>query len=139
MEFTIQSKKREEIIDITKQVKKVVAELLEKDKRRICNKKIESCFVYCPHTTCSIIINEFSDENIKEDILSALKKIVQKGEWKHDCQNGNADSHIKSTILGTSQTIPIENNQLALGTWQKIALADFDGPRKRKVIVKIFN
>jgi len=128
MEFTIKTKKREEIIDITEKVKGMVE-----------GKEGKACLVYVPHATCSIIINENYDEAVCKDILTFLKKQIPQGIWKHDSIDNNADSHIKSSLLGPSQIIPIENGKLLLGTWQGIGLAEFDGPRERKVIIKILN
>jgi len=137
MEFTVSSSKREEIIDITKEVEEAVKKLCLEDKKRICNKDIRACLVYVPHATCSIIVNENYDEAVCRDILSYLKKQVPSGVWEHDKIDSNADSHIKASILGPSQVIPVEKGELQLGQWQGIGLAEFDGPRERKIIVKI--
>jgi len=90
-----------------------------------------------PHATCSVIINENYDEAVCQDILTFLRKQIPKGKWKHDSIDSNADSHIKASLLGPSQLIPIKNGKLLLGTWQGIGLAEFDGPRERRVIVEI--
>lgn len=126
MEFKIKTGKREEIIDITQQVEEFVAKE---------GKKGNSCLVYLPHTTCAIIINENYDPDVHSDILEHLGKMVPAGIGKHE--EGNSDAHIKSSIIGSSQVIPIKNGKLQLGRWQGIALAEFDGPRERKIIVKI--
>ena len=130
MEFLVKTSKREEIVDVTKQVENVV----EKSKE---SREGKACLVYCPHATCAIIINENYDKNVCEDILEALRNLLPRGKWKHDKIDNNADSHIKSAIIGPSQLIPLEAGKLQLGTWQGIGLAEFDGPRERKVIVKI--
>ncbi len=127
MEFTIQSKKREQIIDITNEVKKVVKK----------SGKGNACLIYVHHATCAIIVNENYDKAVCSDILAYLKKQIPEGIWEHDKMDSNADSHIKSTLLSPSQVIPIENGELQLGTWQGIGLVELDGPRKRRVIVKI--
>jgi len=129
MEFTVKTKKREEIIDITKQTEKLVNEN--------ANETSKACLVYVPHATCAIIINENYDEAVCRDILNFLKKQIPQGIWEHDKIDNNADAHIKSSIIGPSQLIPIENKKLQLGRWQNIALAEFDGPRERKIIVSI--
>ncbi len=129
MQFTIKTSKREEIIDITEKVKEIVDKASDEDSK--------ACLVYVPHATCSIIVNENCDKNVCEDILEFLRKQVPKGIWKHDKSDGNADSHIKASIIGPSQIIPIQNGFLQLGKWQGIALAEFDGPKEREVIVKI--
>jgi len=126
MEFTIRTSKREEIIDITEEVKKIVSESNGK-----------ACLVYVPHATCAVIVNENYDKAVCEDILDFLKKQIPQGVWKHDKIDNNADAHIKASIIGPSQMIPIKNNSLQLGTWQGVALAEFDGPRERKVIVEV--
>ncbi len=92
--------------------------------------------VYVPHTTCGITINEHADPDVVRDIHYQLEKIVpyQKG-YQH--LEGNADSHIKTTLVGSSEQVIIENGTLILGTWQGIFLCDFDGPRTRKIHVKI--
>jgi len=128
MQFTIETNKREEIIDITKQVEDIV-------KKN--GKKGGACLVYVPHATCSIIVNENYDEAVCGDILRYLKKQIPSGIWEHDKIDNNGDAHIKASIIGPSQIIPIENGELQLGRWQGIALAEFDGPRERKIIVKI--
>ncbi len=129
MEFTIKTNKREEIIDITKKIEEIVIKISDKDSK--------ACLVYAQHSTCSIIVNENYDEAVCEDILNWLKKQIPQGRWEHDKTDNNADAHIKASILGPSQIIPIENGKLQLGRWQGIVLAEFDGPRERKIIVKI--
>ncbi len=128
-EFEIQTSKNEEIIGITEKVQEIVSDL-----------KIESgtCLVYVPHATAGILINENNDPSVSNDILNQLNEIIPKrNNYKHDKIDNNAHSHIKSSIIGPSEIIVIENNKLLLGTWQEIALADFDGPRKRKIYIKI--
>jgi secondary thiamine-phosphate synthase enzyme len=129
MEFTIKSSKREEILDITQQVKDIVFKTSDEDSK--------ACLVYVPHATCAIIINENYDKAVCEDILKYLKKQIPEGQWEHDKIDNNADSHIKSSIIGPSQVIPIKDGKLMLGRWQSIGLAEFDGPRDRRVIVNI--
>ena len=124
----VNSNKRNELIDINQQVVEIVAN--SGIKEGLCN-------VYTPHATCGIMINENYDPNICLDIVDCLKEHIKEGKWRHDRIDDNADSHIKSAIVGPSETIPILNGKLALGTWQSIMLADFDGPRKRKIIVTI--
>ena len=127
--ITISTSKRQELIDITQQVAAIIRK--SKVKQGLCN-------VFTMHATAAIIINENADPNICLDIIDALDKIIKEDAWKHDKIDGNAASHIKSTILGPSETIPIKNNELQLGTWQSIFLFELDGPRKnRKIIVKI--
>jgi len=129
MEFIIKTSKREEIIDITKEVEKIISENT--------HEKSQACLVYVGHATCAIIVNENYDKAVCNDIIKWLKKQIPAGIWEHDKIDNNADSHIKASIIGPSQVIPIENSRLQLGRWQNIALAEFDGPRERKITVKI--
>jgi secondary thiamine-phosphate synthase enzyme len=127
MELRIKTNRKEEIADITAQVKEEV----EKSKEG------KACLVYTPHTTCAVIINENYDEAVCDDILSYLRGQIPQGKWKHDKIDDNADSHIKASLLGPSQLIPIKNGKLQLGAWQGIGVAEFDGPKERRVIVEI--
>ena len=102
-EIGVSTSKREELVDITSQVKKVVAE--SKVKEGTCN-------VYVPHATASIIINENWDPNINEDFLSCLSSLVPSGKWLHDRVDGNGDAHIKAAIVGPSETLIIEKGEL---------------------------
>ena len=127
--ITISTSKKQELIDITDQVNAIVRK--SKVKQGLCN-------VFTMHATAAIVINENADPNICLDIIDALDKIIKEGVWRHDGIDNNAASHIKSTILGPSETIPIKNNSLQLGTWQSVFLFELDGPRKnRKIIVQI--
>ena len=135
MEFTVKTSKREEIVDITEKVKEAVNKLIEQNKRRVCNKDIQACLVYTGHTTCGILINENYDEDVKQDILTFLKENVKEIGWKH--AEGNSAAHIKSALIGVSKVIPIDNGKLELGKWQGILFCEFDGPRERKVVVRV--
>ena len=128
-EFTISTSKKQELIDITDKVSDIIKK--SKVKAGICN-------VFAAHATAAIIINENYDPNICLDLLDALSKLIPSGIWRHDRIDGNADSHIKSAILGPSETIPIKNGELSLGRWQAIQFAELDGPRNdRKIIITI--
>ena len=126
-EITIKTGKRNEFVDITQEV----AEL-------ISAQGVKEGFVilYVPHTTGGITINEHADPSVKRDILNKLEELVppDKG-YTH--MEGNADSHIKATLVGNTLTIPISGGRLVLGTWQGIFFCEFDGPRTRKLIVKV--
>jgi len=126
--FTISTTSRQQIININKQVRDIV-----KDSKI----KEGLCLIYVQHTSAAVIINENADPNIMLDIIDALNKVVPLGQWKHDKIDGNGDAHIKSAILGPSETVIIDKGELQLGKWQDIMLAEFDGPRKRTVLVKI--
>lgn len=127
--ITISTSRKQELIDITKDVAAIVKK--SNIKEGVCN-------VFAMHATAAIIINENADPNICLDVLDALDKIIEEGVWRHDRVDGNAASHIKSTILGPSETIPIKDGELLLGTWQSPMFVELDGPRKnRKIIVQI--
>ena len=115
-------KNKEELIDITNKISKLV------------NIKEGICFIFVKHTTCGLFINE-NEEGIKKDIIKILNSIVPEGKWEHNKIDHNATSHLKSTFLNSSLTIPINNKKLMLGTYQRIFLAEFDGPREREVVI----
>jgi len=126
-ELKIISKKRNEMIDITADIQKIV------DKENIENGLV---VVYVPHTTAGITINEGADPSVKKDIIETLNKLVPEyGNYHH--LEGNSDAHIKASILGSSVTVFIEDNKLVLGTWQHIFFYEGDGPRNRKVYLEI--
>ena len=125
-EIKILTRERNELIDITQEVEKVV---------NISGANSGICVVYTPHTTAGIIINENADPDVKTDLLAALEKMVPKITFKHD--EGNSDSHLKSLICGKDKTLIVEKGSLKLGTWDGICFCEFDGPRNRKVYVKI--
>lgn len=126
MEFNVRTSKKEEIVDITSQVAGLVKDV-----------KKGTVTVYVLHATAAVIINENADPNICDDILDALRNLIPQGKWKHDSIDNNGAAHIKAAILGPSETVPVKDGSLMLGTWQDIFLADFDGPRERKVIVMV--
>lgn len=126
-EVNINTKSREEIIDITDTVRKIV-------KESKINEGI--CLVYLRHTTGSIIINENYDPSVGKDLLELLENLVPKHKNYHH-NDGNAHAHLKSVILGTNVNIPIINNELQLGRWQDIFFIEFDGPKERNIIVQI--
>ncbi len=127
-EIIIRSKEKQQIVGITSKISEIVKN--SKIKRGICH-------VYTPHATAALIINENYDPNVCIDILKALDKLIPQGVWLHDKIDNNAAAHIKSAIIGPSEAIPIKDNKLQLGKWQDIMLCDFDGPRQRKIYVKI--
>jgi len=126
--INVKSSKRNELIDINHEVEDIVSK--SGIKEGICN-------IYAPHATCGIIINENYDPNICLDIVDLLKEYIPQGKWRHDRIDNNADAHIKAAIVGPSETIPISEGRLVMGRWQSIMLADFDGPRERKIVVNI--
>ncbi len=123
----VKTARRTQLVDITQDVERVVAE---------SGVTSGVCCLYVPHTTAGITINENDDPDVPRDIEAALDRLAPKdAAYKH--REGNADSHIKSTLAGVSQTVEIEGGQLVLGRWQAIFFCEFDGPRQREVRVKI--
>jgi len=125
--LTIRTSRRSEFIDITAEVAQVVRE---------CGVVDGIVTVFVPHTTAGITINENADPSVVRDILSTLEKLVPAGTgYTHS--EGNADSHIKASLMGSSVQVFVEGGRLALGTWQGIYFCEFDGPRTRHVWVKV--
>ncbi|MBN1177514.1 MAG: YjbQ family protein [Dehalococcoidales bacterium] len=94
------------------------------------------CYVFVPHTTAGVMVNEHADPSVAEDIIAQLDKMVpQQGNYRH--LEGNSPAHIKATLTGDSETLFIENGKLVLGTWQGVFFCEFDGPRSRNVLVKL--
>ncbi len=129
-EFFINTHSEEEIIDLTDEIENIVKKSEKKDG---------IVHIYVPHATAGIILNESADPNIKTDFLKALEKIVPKhAGYLHDRIDGNGAAHIKSSIVGSSITLPLKDGKLIIGTWQSIMFCEFDGPRRnRKIIVQI--
>jgi len=126
-ELKIVTKKRNEMIDITNDIQRVIDEE---------NLKKGHVIVYVPHTTAGITINEGADPSVQRDIIETLKGIIpESGDYHH--MEGNSDAHIKASILGSSVTVIVENNNLVLGTWQHIFFYEGDGPRNRRVYVDL--
>lgn len=125
--LSVRTHSRSELMDITPLVRDIVHK-----------SKIENglCYVFVPHTTAGITINENADPSVRQDILMGLDKLVPwQGDYTH--LEGNAAAHIKASLVGSSETIPIEKGALVLGTWQGVFFAEFDGPRRREVWIKI--
>ncbi len=126
-EITVKTKQRVEFVEITKEIENIMSK---------SGKKSGIVSVYVPHTTAGITINENADPDVVSDIISILEKLVPRsGSYRHT--EGNADSHVKASIVGSSVSIPFLENRLLLGTWQGIFFCEFDGPRTRRVIVSI--
>jgi secondary thiamine-phosphate synthase enzyme len=115
------------IVDITQDIRKIVS------KNTIHN---GICYVYVPHTTAAVTINENADPDVKSDIIMGLEAIVP-GELTYKHSEGNSPAHIKASLMGSSESLLIENSQLLLGIWQGVYFCEFDGPRKRQVYVKV--
>ena len=122
----VKSDKRNQMVDITGKIKNVLEESDVEDGYVI---------VYVPHTTAGVTINEGADPDVKRDIIETLKKLVpDSGDYRH--AEGNSDAHIKSSLIGSSVKVLIENNKLVLGTWQHIFFYEGDGPRNRELYLK---
>lgn len=126
-EFNIKTNKKEELIDISAEISEIVLKSGIKDG---------TLTAFVPHTTAGITINEGADPDVKKDILGALSRIVP-GNENYAHAEGNSPAHIKAGMMGSSVTIIIKDNNLALGTWQKVFFLEFDGPRNRKVWVAL--
>lgn len=128
-DLTVQTSSREEILDITPQVTRIVAEKAWKNG---------ALHIYCQHTTCGLTINEGADPDVRRDLMRFFQEIAPRiHDWQH--REGNTDAHIRSSLLGVSLLVPVENGRLMLGTWQSIYLYDGDGPRRRHLLLQFFN
>lgn len=126
-ELSIQTGTQNELVDITPLVQGIVA-------RSGMHEGL--CHLFVPHTTAGLTLNENWDPSVREDILRALNRLVPPmGDYRH--AEGNSPSHIKALLTGFSASVPFNDGQLALGTWQGIYLAEFDGPRRRRVLVTL--
>lgn len=127
--ISIQTRKRIDFVEITGQIEEIVK-----------NKNVKSgvCFIFVPHTTCGLTINENADPSVRKDIIEKLSQLIPEND-KYFHTEGNSDSHIKSSIIGQSLTVFIEDNSLQLGTWQGIYLCEFDGPRTRQIWIRIIS
>ena len=126
-ELTIRTRGRTELLDITDRLAKLIHEGKVQDGLMV---------LYVPHTTAAITINENADPSVQQDILSEINRLIPfTGSYQHS--EGNSAAHVKCTLLGPSQTLFIQEGRLALGTWQGVYFCEFDGPRSRKVWVKI--
>ena len=123
----VKTQAREELVDITARVREEVVSSGVKDG---------ICYVYVPHTTAAVTINESADPSVKEDIMMTLRKIVPNSlPYRHS--EGNSPAHVKASLIGSSVKVIIDEGKLALGTWQGIFFCEFDGPRSRNVFIKV--
>lgn len=126
-EISVRSTARFEMIDITEAIRQAARE-----------EKIESgiVVVYTPHTTAAVTINENADPDVQRDLLAALDRAapLSANYWHSE---GNSAAHVKSSLVGASEMVIVENGRLVLGTWQSIFFCEFDGPRTRKVFIKL--
>ena len=126
--INVPSGAKTEFVDITAAVNEVLADLGATDG---------ICQVYTPHTTAGIVVNENADPDVARDMLAWLDRIVPQNDADYRHAEGNSPAHIKSTLVGQSATIPISDGRLALGTWQGVYFAEFDGPRERTIVINV--
>ncbi len=124
--ITVKTSEREELIDITNLVNSVVQE------SGIQNGLVS---LYAQGATAAIMIQENWDASVRTDVINCLQKLIPRGVWLHDRQDGNGDSHLKSGLVGPSETIPLIDGKVGLSTWQNVFLCEFDGPRTERKIV----
>lgn len=124
--INIKTSHKDELLDITSDISRVVTDSGTQDG---------ICFVYCPHTTAGLTINENADPSVKKDILRGLEQMIPSIRFSH--LEGNSPAHIKASMMGFSLQLLIENGSLVLGTWQGIYFCEFDGPRRRTVHLQI--
>ena len=122
--LSVRSTKREEMIDITREVEKALPDV------------DGVCVLFIQHTTCGLTVNENADPDVQSDMLGFLRRLIPQHEPHFKHGEENSDAHIKSSLVGSSVTVPFESGKLSLGRWQGIYLCEFDGPRERKVLIK---
>jgi secondary thiamine-phosphate synthase enzyme len=120
---------RETLVDITEQVQAVVG-------RSGVASGVAA--VYAQGATAAVMIQENWDESVQTDVVELLRKLIPRGVWRHDAQDGNGDAHLKAGLVGPSETVPILDGRLGLSRWQNLFLCEFDGPRsERRVVVTV--
>ena len=125
--LSVTTKRRTELVNITRQIREALVGHAP---------GTGVCHIYVPHTTAGVTVNEGADPDVVTDLLDALDRLVPStAAYRHT--EGNADAHIKTTLVGTSAHVPIDDGRLALGTWQGIFLCEFDGPRTREVWLRV--
>jgi secondary thiamine-phosphate synthase enzyme len=122
----LQTNTRETLVDITPQIRDLVRRSGVRDGL---------VAVYAQGATGAIMIQENWDDSVQQDVVDLLRKLIPRGVWRHDAQDGNGDSHLKSGLVGPSETIPLIGGKLGLSTWQNIFFCEFDGPRRDRTVV----
>lgn len=126
-ELSFSTKERYQLVDITDSVEEIVRKTGTKDGQVL---------VFVPHSTAAVLLTE-NEEGLKKDWLDVLKKVVSGLDFRHNRIDNNADSHILSGLVGQARILPVEDGRIVRGTWQQIFLAEFDGPRSRRVIISV--
>ncbi len=124
----LRTRRKFEVVDLTPGVAAVV------ERSRLAE---GVCTVFVRHATAAIVINENADAGVRADIVAALDKLFPEGVWEHDRVDDNGAAHLKAAFLGPSESVPVRDGRLLLGTWQGIALVECDGPRDREIIVDV--
>ena len=125
--LSVKTDRRTQLVDVTAQVQEAVASSSVAEG---------ICYLYVPHTTAAVTINECADPDVARDVEGAMDRLIPKtGPYRHS--EGNSDSHVKAILVGASQTVFVRGGKLALGRWQGIFFCEFDGPRERKLQVKV--
>jgi secondary thiamine-phosphate synthase enzyme len=125
----IETHERVQFVDVTGQVAREVA---------ASGVRSGAALVYVPHTTAGVTINENADPSVRRDLGAALERLVP-ADLPFSHREGNADAHVKASLVGSSVVVPVEDGSLALGTWQGIFFCEFDGPRRRRLVVRMLN
>jgi secondary thiamine-phosphate synthase enzyme len=124
--ISVKTSRREELVDITLQVQEAVA------LSRVQNGLVA---LYVQGATAALMIQENWDESVQTDVVNLLQKLIPRGVWLHDQQDGNGDSHLKAGLVGPSESIPIMDGRLGLSRWQNVFVCEFDGPRSERQVV----
>ena len=124
--ISVSTSRREELVDITAQVQKAVT-----------HSRVENGLVvlYVQGATAALMIQENWDESVQTDVVNLLQRLIPRGAWLHDQQDGNGDSHLKAGLVGPSESIPVIDGRLGLSRWQNVFLCEFDGPRTERQVV----
>ncbi|MER3427940.1 MAG: hypothetical protein C4334_07545 [Pyrinomonas sp.] len=124
----VRSREREQLIDITAEVARRLRETGAREG---------ICYLYVQHTTAGLTINESADPDVARDMLHVLRRLAPRHDADYRHGEGNTDAHVKSSLMGTSLSIPFSDGELLLGRWQGIFLCEFDGPRERQIVMMI--
>jgi len=122
----LSTRRREELVDITAQVRECV---------RASGIRDGIVAIYAQGATCAIMIQENWDDSVQADVVHLLRKLIPRGVWRHDAQDGNGDAHLKAGLVGPSEVVPVIDGELGLSRWQNIFFCEFDGPRAHRRIV----
>lgn len=124
--IVVRTERRETLIDVTPQVRDVV------QRSGVRNGLVT---VYAQGATAAMMIQENWDDSVQEDVIDLLQRLIPRGVWRHDAQDGNGDAHLKAGLVGPSETIPLIDGELGLSRWQNIFFCEFDGPRRERHII----